>query len=68
MTKVKIKIAKYHSITLNCTSDLNKTEKMTLIIKYVLIEQEDINICEKFSGLLPNERPTSQLLMSYIGS
>lgn len=61
MTKGKVKISKYHSITLNCTHDLNKTEKMTLIIKYALTEQEDINICGHFWGLRPNEKSTSQL-------
>ncbi|GBN77753.1 hypothetical protein AVEN_153665-1 [Araneus ventricosus] len=46
----------------DCTSDLSKTKQMTFVIRYVSIEQENINIHEHFWGFLPIERSTNQQL------
>lgn len=57
--------SKYYSIVLDCTPHASKTEKMTLIIRYISINQREdllraseILINESFLGFIPIEKST----------
>lgn len=58
------KRSKYYSIILDCTPDASKIEQMTMIIRYVLINQTHYNskteviIKESFLGFVPIEKST----------
>ena len=60
----KVNQSKYYSIILDCTPDCSKTEQMTMIVRYVSIDQSSDNlkteviIKESFLGFIPIEKST----------
>lgn len=65
--------SKYYSIILDCTPDASKTEQMTLIIRYISINQtedhprmSEIVINESFLGFIPIEKSTGLELTEII--
>ena len=46
----EIKSAKYFSIMVDCTPDVSHTEQLSLIVRYVHIEEKTVTIKERFMG------------------
>ncbi|KAK5647971.1 hypothetical protein RI129_002863 [Pyrocoelia pectoralis] len=71
------KRSKYYSIILDCTPDASKVEQMTMIIRYVLINQTHYNskteviIKKSFLGFVPIEKSTglklTEVLLTELG-
>ena len=64
-----VRKSKYYSIILDCTPDASKTEQMTMIIRYVSINQtsddsrtSDVVINENFLGFVPIEKSSGSEL------
>lgn len=50
--------SKYYSVMLDCTPDISHQEQMTLIIRYVEVKDQSVNIVERFVGFIPAEEST----------
>jgi|UniRef100_A0A2S2Q9X7 hypothetical protein len=65
-----VKEAKYYSIILDCIPDLSHTEQMTIIIRFVFIEQSknesNISIGEHFLGFVPIQSSTGMSVSDVI--
>lgn len=60
-----IKLAKFFSIILDCTSDVSHTEQLSVVIRIVSLKEEP-HIKEHFMGFLEAEESTGQHLASLI--
>ncbi|XP_026819055.1 zinc finger MYM-type protein 1-like [Rhopalosiphum maidis] len=54
--------AKYYSIILDCTPDISHSELMTIIIRFVSIEDSKVTIREHFLGFISVENSTGENL------
>lgn len=54
--------AKYYSIILDCTPDISHSELMTIIIRFVSIEDSKVTIREHFLGFISVESSTGENL------
>ncbi|XP_025206361.1 zinc finger MYM-type protein 5-like [Melanaphis sacchari] len=52
--------AKYYSIILDCTPDISHSELMTIIIRFVSIEDSKVTIREHFLGFISVENSTGE--------
>lgn len=64
----KVRESKYFSIILDCTPDVSHTEQITVVIRYVLLNNETKNvaICENFIGFCPITSSTGESLLNFV--
>jgi hypothetical protein len=55
----KTKKAKYFSVILDCKPDIGHQEQMTLVLHYVDINEQSVNIVEHFVGFIVVDESTS---------
>lgn len=48
----RVRDAKYFSILLDCTPDTSHEEQLSCIIRYVYAHEDEVQICESFTGFL----------------
>ncbi|XP_065675708.1 uncharacterized protein LOC136091916 [Hydra vulgaris] len=62
----KLKMAKYFSIKVDCTQDVSKVEQMSIVLRFVQMENDEVKVCENFINFIPLEQTTGAALTDVI--
>mgnify|MGYP003530496588 CR=1 FL=1 len=62
----KLKMAKYFSIIVDCTHDVSKVEQMSIVLRFVQMENAEVKVCEHFIDFIPVEQTTGAALTDVI--
>uniref|UniRef100_A0A8C3HBI5 TTF-type domain-containing protein n=1 Tax=Chrysemys picta bellii TaxID=8478 RepID=A0A8C3HBI5_CHRPI len=62
-----LKHAKYYSIIVDCTQDLSKTEQMSIVLRFLKIDENaEVKICKHFLEFIPVNETTGKALTDVI--
>ncbi|XP_065667807.1 zinc finger MYM-type protein 1-like [Hydra vulgaris] len=62
----KFKMVKYFSIIADCTQDVSKVEQMSIVLRFVQMENAEVKVCEHFIDFIPVEQTTGAALTDVI--
>lgn len=61
-----IKDAKYFSVILDCTPDMGHVEQITIILRYVHIQNDEVEVREDFVGFSPAQKSTGEAFYDFL--
>lgn len=61
-----IKDAKYFSVILDCTPDMGHVEQITIILRYVHIQNDEVEVRENFVGFSPAQKSTGEAFYDFL--